>query len=137
MNGVIVLLGAGIAIGFALFLWAVARARRYADGRMGEGGRGGLQGLFGVGWITLAACGALYVFTSITVMARLYEKEAEIIRRRTLVTSQDRRIHVYRDGLKKVQRTLSEAKENPANQRLASHIERILAEIRERERKLQ
>ena len=136
MNGVTVLLGVGILIGSAIFVWAVVKARRYANGKMPKNERGGLQGLLGVGWIALAACGALYVFTSLTVMARLSENDAEIIRRRTLVASQDRKIHVYRDGLKRVQQTLSEAKGNPANERLTSHLEMILAEIRERERKL-
>lgn len=136
MNGMTVLLGVGIVMGCALFSWAVLRAHRYANGKRPENGQRGVQGLVGVGWIALAACGALYVFTSITVMARLTEKEAEITRRRTLVASQDRKIHVYRDGLKKVRQTLSEAKDNPANQRLANHIEMILNEIRERERKL-
>lgn len=136
MDWLIILLGAGILIGSGIFLVAAWNARRYANGKTPAASGEGRQGLHGMAWIALAACGALYVYTSIAVLARLHEKEADLIRRQTLVSSLDRKVYVCLDGIKKLQGTVSQAKVEPAREQLIDHIATILAEVRDRERKL-
>ncbi len=136
MDWLIILLGAGILIGSGIFLVAAWNARRYANGKTPAASGEGRQGLRGMAWIALAACGALYVFTSIAVLTRLNEKEAELTRRKTMVATLDRKVYVCRDGIKKLQGTVTQAKVDPASEQLLEHIETILAEVRDRERKL-
>ena len=134
MDGMTILLGAGIVIGCATFLVAAVKARCYANGISLEAQAKGVRGLRGVAWIGLAALGALYVYTSFAVLARMDEERAELIRNRMIVASLDKKLYVYRDGLQKLQATASRAKGDPATAALAKQIETILAEIRERER---
>ena len=136
MDAVTMLLGAGIVIGCGIFLVGAFKAGSYANGKAPGASANGRRGLRGMAWIALAGCGALYVYTSITVMARLNEKEAELIRRKTIVASLDRKVYVCRDGIKKLQGTVTQARVDPASERLLEHIETILTEVRDRERKL-
>ncbi len=138
MDGMTVLLGAGIAIGCATFLVAAFKARRYAvAGSLGVS-RQGTQDLRGTAWIALAACGALYAYSSMEFLARLNYEKADQIRRKTTVASLDKKVHVYRNGLMKLHEAVGQAKGGRASlspDELADHIEAILAEIRQRERK--
>lgn len=137
MDGLMILLSAGIAIGAATFLVAVFNARQYADGNASGVPPQGLWHLRGVAWIVLAACGAFSVYTSLETLAHMKEKEAELTRRKTIVTSLDRTVRVYHAGLQKLEATVIEAKSNPTDvspERLVDHLERILAEMRQRER---
>jgi len=136
MDGSILMLIAGILIGGALFLGGAYRAYGYATRRPGGSLPPLSHGLPGLAWIALMACGALYVFTSLTFMARLKQTEAELTHRRKIVASLDRKITVYRDGIRKLQGTVAQAREDADRDPLVQRIETLLAEIRERERKL-
>ncbi len=136
MNGMMALVIIGIAAGCATFLVAALRARCYAIGNTIEAPRRREHTLRGMAWLALAALGALFVYTSIEFQARMNERQAELIRRKTIVASQDVKVRLYRDGLLKLQDTVAEAKGNPASQDLAKRIEAIVAEIRKRERAL-
>ncbi len=133
------LLMLGIVVGCATLFVAVFRAWSYVDGTGGPAARTGGSSLRGMAWVILAACGALYAYTSIESMARLNEKDAELTRRRTITASLDRKLRAQHDGLRKLQAAVREVKGTPAGvppERLAERIERILSEVQQRERAL-
>jgi hypothetical protein len=136
MDGSTLMLIAGIVMGGALFLGGACGAYGYVTRKS----RGPLppvgQGLRGLAWIALMACGGLYIFTSLTFMGRLKQTEAELTRRQKIVAAQDRKITLYREGLRTLQATLASARGDAASEALARHIETQLADLRGRERKL-
>ncbi len=135
MSGLALLLGIGIVIGSATFLVAAFKARAFASATPREASGKAWRDLRGAGWIGLAACGALYAYTSIEFLARLNEQQAEMTRRKTIVASLDQKMSVYRSGLMKLNELVSRDRQAgmPADQ-LAARIESILADIRNRER---
>jgi hypothetical protein len=133
------LLWIGISMGSGMFILGAFKARDYVERNTISSTTPGLRSLRGMLWIALAACGALQILTSVEVMARVQEKEADLIRRKTLVASLEQKIHVYRKGLKTLQGTMTQAKGAPnrvSPDKLIDDFEAMLAEIRERERKL-
>lgn len=134
------MLSVGIGLGTAAFLVGIFRAWRYVERNSRGAGTRRAVGVGGVAWIALAACGTLLIMSSIEALARVKHKEADLIRRKTLVTALDTQLHVYRLGLSQVQRAVSRAKADPTGasaQRLAEDLEQILAEIRARDRNFQ
>ncbi len=139
MDELTVLLMLGIVVGGATFFVAALRARSYVQGSRDPAARNGGISLRGMAWVILAACGALYAYTSIEAMARLNEKDAELTRRRTITASLDRKLRAHHDGLRKLQAAVHEVKGSPADippERLTERIERILSEVQHRERAL-
>ena len=129
----------GIVVGCATFFVGVLRARSYAQRTLDPAARDGGRSLRGMAWVMLAACGALYAYTSMEFMARLNEKDAELTRRKTLTTSLDRKLRAQHDGLLKLRAAVHELKDSPAGvppERLAERVEKILSEVRQRERAL-
>lgn len=139
MDGLGILIGLGIVVGSTLFLAGAFTARRYAEPRRGGADRPAGRALHGMLWIALAAAGALQVFTSLEVMARVQEKEAEITRRKTMVSVQDKQLLLLHRGLKELQGTVQQVKQAPQvmpAERLPDNVETILNQIRRRERTL-
>lgn len=134
MDAFTALLVTGVVVGSATYVLAAVKARAYADGNSVTAHGNGLRAVRGVAWIALAALGALFVFTSFEALTRLNEEKVELSRRRNVMAAQDRTLSVYRDGFKKLQATASQARGRPATARVAKQIEKILAEIHEREK---
>lgn len=134
MDSFTALLVTGVIVGGATYVVAALKARAYADGKSVTAHGKGLQGLRGVAWIALAALGALFVFTSFEALTRMNQEKAELNRRRTIMAFQEKTLSVYRDGFKKLQAAASQAKGKPATARVAKQIEKILAEIHDREK---
>jgi len=139
MDGLTILMGTGIVIGCAMFILGAVKAKDYVERNALGSTSPGLRSARGMLWIGLAACGALQIFTSIEVMARVKEKEAELIRRKTAVASLEQKVQVYRKGLKSLQSTVQQGKAETArvpSDRLIDEVEAMLAEIRDRERRM-
>lgn len=137
MDGLTMLVIAGTVFGCTTFLVAAFKARGYAARNAREASRKGSRDLRGLAWIALAACGALYVYTSLEFLARTKESQAEITQRKTIVASLDRQVSIHRDGLRKLQGILSRVKGPSATaspETMVEDIEKILGEVRSRER---
>ncbi|HYB73008.1 MAG TPA: hypothetical protein VED18_06530 [Candidatus Sulfotelmatobacter sp.] len=134
MDAFTALLATGVVVGGATYVVAAVKARAYVDGKSVASHGNGMRGVRGVAWIALAALGALFVFTSFEALARVTEEKVELIRRRAIMASQDKTLSVYRDGFKQLQATAIQARGRPATARVAKQIEKVLAEIHEREK---
>jgi len=134
MDAFTALLVTGVVVGGATYVVAALKARSYADGRSVPAHGNGMGAVRGLAWIALAALGALFVFTSFEALARVAEEKVELVRRRTIMASQDKTLSIYRDDFKQLQAAAIQARGKPATARVAKQIEKILAEIHEREK---